>query len=357
MSVLLPPAMAGTLPALERDWKQLQRKAGAINPFLSWEWQNAWAETMDYPALVIAQPFPDGSLAGVLALQRRRRRGLVQWEFLGQGSGGDELDCLLHPDAPPETAARLLQTAMRQPHWHLLRLESADASGALARSWPPERVERDEWLPTLALPESFDVLLARHSANFRSEVRRRRRRFAEKFPQAHLESISTPAAITGALQHLFRLHNLRRAQKSGSGIFESARLRAFHLRAAPALAHQGVARLYCLRSADAVLAVLYGFEAGPRGTRRFLYFQSGFDSAITAFSPGTVLLSAVIEDCMARGLQRFDFLRGTESYKARWTSDGHASLRLLASHGFAGTVWMGLRAHRQRWQQQRKMAA
>lgn len=342
--------ISGTLPAMERGWKQLQRSTGPANPFLSWEWQSAWAAAMGYPAVVVAAPFVDGRFAGLLALQRRQHRGLGQLEFLGQDSGADELDCLLHPEAPPETAARLLQAALNQRHWRLLRLESADAAGALAGLFPGERRERAALLPTLTLPGSLDVLLAGHSANFRSEVRRRRRRFAAHWPQALVECADTPRAIQRALEHLFRLHNLRRAQKAGTGIFESSRIRTFHLRAAGALAAEGVARVYLLRSGDAVLAALYGFEAGTAPARRFLYFQSGFDPAVTPLSPGTVLLSAVIEDCMARGLQRFDFLRGEEPYKFRWTCEGHASVRLLGSRGAAGAVWMRLRREKQRLQ-------
>ncbi|MGH9474733.1 MAG: GNAT family N-acetyltransferase [Terriglobales bacterium] len=332
------------LAALERGWKQLQRRVGVTNPFLSWEWQSAWAAQLPrgVAPVVVAQPFPDGSLAGLLALQWRRHQGLAQLEFLGEGSGGDDLDCLLDPRAPAGTAERLLAAALRQRRWQRLRLESADAGGALAQL-PWVRTEAAEWLPTLELPASFDAYLAAQSPNFRAEIRRRRRRFVRQWPQARLDCAAAPAAVAAALPHLFRLHNLRRTQHAAAGIFESPRLRAFHLRAAPGLAALGVARVYLLRTPETILAVLYGLEAGPAGARRFLYFQSGFDPAATAFSPGTVLLSAVIEDCMARGLRSFDFLRGEEGYKARWTSARHSSLRLLAVRGAVGTAWLRLR--------------
>lgn len=353
----LPPVLlasrqyARTLAPLERGWKQLQHRAGLVNPFLSWEWQSAWVAHLPrgITPVVVAQPFADGSLAGVLALQRRRCQGLMQLEFLGEGSGGDELDCLLDPAAPPGIAARLLQAALRQRRWQRLRMESADAHGALASAWygllahKLPRREPGEWLPTLELPAGFDFFLANQSSNFRAELRRRRRRFVRQWPDARLECATTPSAVTQALPHLFHLHNARRRQKTGVGVFESPRLRAFHLRAAPALAARAAARIYLLRTPGAVLAALYGFEGGPTGARRFLYFQSGFDPAAAAFSPGTVLLGAVIEDCMARQLQRFDFLRGEEGYKLRWTSQRHCSLRLLAAQGLLGGAWLRLR--------------
>lgn len=350
----------GSLAAWERDWKQLYRAGGEANPFLSWEWQSGWTANLEEgrQALVVAQPFADGGLAGLLALQRRRRRGLRQMEFLGQGSGGDEMDCLLHPHAPPGLAVRLLRLALGQQRWSLLRLESAHAEGELARAaefadsgWRLAR-EPGESLPTLRLPreanaaEGFERLLSQHSANFRQEVRRRRRRWARALPNAWLECAATPPAVAAALPHLFRLHNLRRAQQQSAGIFLSPRLQTFHLRVGPQLAARGAARVYLWRTPGMVLAALYGLEGGAPGARRFLYFQSGLDPALSHLSPGTVLLSSVIEDCIARGLQRFDFLRGEESYKRRWTSEAGHSVTLRGARGLAGHAYARVRQWR-----------
>ncbi|MGH9466418.1 MAG: GNAT family N-acetyltransferase [Terriglobales bacterium] len=354
-----PPApSAAPWTELERDWKLLVRCSENVNPFLSWEWLHAWASQLPSSVRprVLVERFPSGALAGLLALQLRRRQGWRQLEFLGHGSGADDLDCLLHPNAPPHTAARLLAAAGAQPGWSLLRLESAAADGALAASWPRafapahRRTEGAEWLPTLALPCTWEAYLRAQSANFRAEVRRRQRRFFSRWPAARVVCASTPAEITAAMPHLFRLHNLRRAHKRDRGIFASPRLRAFHLGAAPALAASGLARLYLLHTDDGVAACLYGMEAGPPEARRFLYFQSGLDPALAAFSPGTVLLSAIIQDCITRRVRRFDFLRGEESYKKRWTTARHPSLRLLAARGPAGAAWLRLRdlSHRLR---------
>jgi CelD/BcsL family acetyltransferase involved in cellulose biosynthesis len=346
--------------ALERDWKLLYHAAGEANPFLSWEWQSGWAERPGAreQVLVVAQPFASGGLAGLLALQRRRRRGLQQVEFLGQGSGGDELDCLLHPAAPAGLAARLLRLALRQQRWSLLRLESARAQGELAaaaRETGPAwglTLETGEALPTLRLPraasapEGFEALLAQHSPNFRQEVRRRRRRWSRTLPQAWLECAATPAAVAAALPHLFRLHNARRARLHSAGIFVSPRLQWFHSRVAPQLAARGAARVYLWRTPGAVLAALYGFEAGPPAARRFLYFQSGLDPELAHLSPGTILLSSVIEDCIARGLQRFEFLRGDESYKRRWTSEQTHSVTVRGARGVPGRAYAWLRRRR-----------
>jgi CelD/BcsL family acetyltransferase involved in cellulose biosynthesis len=337
--------------ALERGWKQLSAVSQPPNPFLSWEWQRAWVETAVPRArpLIAAEAFADGSLAGLLALQRVRRRGLVQIEFLGQGSDADDLDCLLHPQAPPETAARLLRTATQRGRPDLIHLAGVRPLGAVAHAATAEtcagvHLEGGEWMPYLRLPESFDAFLGAQSANFRAEIRRRRRRLEQAAPEVVLVQATTPQAVSAGMADLFRLHNLRRAQKHSRGLFQAPELRRFHLQAAAALAARGAARLYLLRQHQHAIAALYGLEAGGR----FLYFQSGFDPAWTHLSPGTVLLSWAIEDCIRRGLHEFDFLRGKETYKARWTSEGRSGQTLRAACSWRGRTFLRLRDWRQR---------
>ncbi|HXR96450.1 MAG TPA: GNAT family N-acetyltransferase [Terriglobales bacterium] len=352
--------------AIERDWKRLYRECGSPNPFLSWEWQQAWLESEPpgVQPLIVAEAGADGSLAGLLALQRVRppsaagKLGLRQLEFLGRAADPDEMDCLAHPATDDGLAERLMTAALTRGGWELLRLEAARSDGSLARLWArlshgfpawggSARVEAGDWLPYLPLPESFEAMLGEHSANFRSEVRRRRRAFARALPEARLECADTPGPIAGALDHLYRLHNLRRTQKNTRGIFEVDWVRTFHHELGRGLAARGEARVYLLRTRTEVIAGLYGFEVGGHGGR-FLYYQSGFDQAFAGHSPGTVLLSGVMEDCIRRGLRQFEFLRGEEGYKARWTQLRRPTVNLMASRG-VGRGWMQLRAAHARW--------
>ncbi|MGH9394686.1 MAG: GNAT family N-acetyltransferase, partial [Terriglobales bacterium] len=254
------------------------------------------------------------------------------------------------PWAPAGVAERLLRAALQRGGGDLLRLQGLRRDAALvaaleavasARGLRQLALEEGEWLPWLELPADFEALLAGHSPNFRAEVRRRRRAFLRRVPQARVECAQSASAVSAALEHLFRLHNLRRQQKNGCGVFESQRLRGFHRAAAAKLAASGQARVYLLRTHGEVLAALYGFQA----EQRFLYFQSGFDPACAELSPGTVMLSAVIEDSIQRGLTSFEFLRGDEGYKSRWTSSRRRNLNALGGRSLAGTAFLRLRAH------------
>lgn len=338
------------MQGLERDWKRLAACARPQNPFLSWEWQRAWLEAgvRRLRPLIAAEAFSDGRLAGLIALQLVRRHGLVQMEFLGQGSGADEVDGLLHPEAPADTAARLLGAALRRGRPDVVRLEGVRRAGRVAQACAAGVLEQageepGEHMPFLRLPSSFDGYLAGQSANFRAQVRRRRRHLLSLTPEIIFDQATAPGTVSAAMEELFRLHNLRREQKHGRGLFRSHALCRFHRQAAGALAARAGARVYSLRQGKRTLAALYGLETGPETDRHFLYFQSGFDPAWTRFSPGMVLMSLVIEDCIRRGLREFDFLRGEEEYKARWTTEERLGQTWIGACTARGRAYLKLR--------------
>jgi CelD/BcsL family acetyltransferase involved in cellulose biosynthesis len=78
-----------------------------------------------------------------------------------------------------------------------------------------------------------------------------------------------------------------------------------------ALAGAGWAALWLLwlegRPAASLFSLEYGGSVGV--------YNSGFDPEARALSPGVVLIARTIEDAIARGFRRYDFLRGDEPYK------------------------------------------
>jgi CelD/BcsL family acetyltransferase involved in cellulose biosynthesis len=90
-----------------------------------------------------------------------------------------------------------------------------------------------------------------------------------------------------------------------------ARMESFFRRATAALAADGGVRLWFLDTARGPAASFITLEwDGTVGL-----YNSGFDPTRAALSPGLVLLARLVEDAIARGKRRFDFLRGEERYK------------------------------------------
>jgi CelD/BcsL family acetyltransferase involved in cellulose biosynthesis len=58
-------------------------------------------------------------------------------------------------------------------------------------------------------------------------------------------------------------------------------------------------------------------------------FLTAYDHAFSRLSPGTMLVPAMIDYGFAHGYNEYDFMRGEESYKMRWTTDYHQPHRLM----------------------------
>jgi CelD/BcsL family acetyltransferase involved in cellulose biosynthesis len=76
-------------------------------------------------------------------------------------------------------------------------------------------------------------------------------------------------------------------------------------------------RIYTLEREGKAVACDYVLQRGET----VYFYQTAFDPdpAWEQYHPGYTLLAHCIEDSVHRGAREFDFLRGREEYKERWT--------------------------------------
>lgn len=150
----------------------------------------------------------------------------------------------------------------------------------------------------------------------RHEVRRKRRNL-----EAALGPVSL--AVAGA-EDVSRFCEVHRSNSDDKEAFMTSAMEAFFAE----LVETAGARIHNLVAGDRVLASAFGF---PTAEAYYLY-NSAYDTDIADLAPGAVLLGYLIEHHLARGVSRFDFLKGDETYKRR-----HGGLpRPL--HRFTGTL-------------------
>jgi CelD/BcsL family acetyltransferase involved in cellulose biosynthesis len=134
------------------------------------------------------------------------------------------------------------------------------------------------------------------------------RRLARDAPDARVTCASTPADIAARLGDFLVLH---RSSRVGKARFMDERMERFFRRALAAFAERGAARLWFLDTASGPIAAFVTIEWDDTVG----LYNSGFAPERAALSPGVVLLAQLIRDAIARGRQKFDFLRGEERYK------------------------------------------
>ncbi len=89
------------------------------------------------------------------------------------------------------------------------------------------------------------------------------------------------------------------------------RMERFFRRVLAAFAERGACRLWFLDTSSGPIAAFVTIEWDDRVG----LYNSGFDPAHAALSPGVVLLAQLVRDAIVRGRRTFDFLRGEERYK------------------------------------------
>ena len=342
------------LQALWPEWSALLDAAPSPSPFLAPEWLVPWWRAFGGRSLpwILEARDGRGDLAGLLLLAGAPAPlGVRRWRLLGNGvTGAEGLDVVARPDAAAaarDALARAVAAAVGS--WDLLDLEDLPCGSpsvdvlrrAVAARGASAVVERGFVCPGFAVRGTFAAHLARVP---RRETYGRRVRWLARQPGFRVDVAATPAEAGPALEDLLRLHRLRWAVEGGSAGIPSAAVEAFHREAAPLLAARGWLRLYRLHVGGRAIAAVYGIEAG----RRFFYYQSGYDPAWAARSPGLVLVGRTVEDAYARGLVDYDFLRREEAYKLEWASDRRETqdLRIHAPSLRAGSAVLAREAGR-----------
>jgi CelD/BcsL family acetyltransferase involved in cellulose biosynthesis len=118
------------------------------------------------------------------------------------------------------------------------------------------------------------------------------------------------------LNELRRLSLLRVGSKGDVSSLVRDDFFSFLLEVCGRFLRRGWLRLYALEVDAEVIAVNLNFAYGTK-----VYgYMSGFNPAWTRHGIGTVLMRHVIRSAMEEGFQEYDFLRGDEEYKYRWTS-------------------------------------
>jgi CelD/BcsL family acetyltransferase involved in cellulose biosynthesis len=216
-------------------------------------------------------------------------------------------------DATPRPDALRFESTPLESHW--LTALRAEWPGALR---PPLRLTQVEGNPLMSLVEgSFEAWLAGRSSNFRGQMRRLRRRFAEAGGVSRLASRATLAADAAALT---RLHAMRWDGRGHSNLVDLGdRFTAFVVELGERLLDSGRFALRVLElDGEPICAQLFVAAGGT-----FLFVNGGWDERHASLRPSLVCLLDAVEDVFQRGAQRFDLGLGVQSYKQRF-ADGSA---------------------------------
>jgi CelD/BcsL family acetyltransferase involved in cellulose biosynthesis len=317
------------------EWTKLWHRCPEATIFRRPEWLLPWVETFSPRDMVAIEVRSQGVLVGfapLLIYPKGTERVLA---FMG-GGVSDYLDFLADPQYTTQVIASIFAATADIPGWDVLEFTDLPANSALLRnSVPLQAVYEHDVCSVLNLPHTTEELLHIFSKHQRANLRNAHSRL-QKAGGCQIE-IASSETLHSFLDDLFRLHTARWFLSGQPGVLHDEAVKAFHCASSPGLLKCGALKLYRLRMGQRTLAVIYALFDGDTV---FCYLQ-GFDPQSAYFSPGTVLMFALMEDAAKEGIRAFDFLRGQESYKQHWRAQGQPTYRIVlprSAFGFQNPV-------------------
>lgn len=344
------------LAGLADEWRILADECPFATVFQSFEWNAAWwrhyGQRPGRRLHLLAFRDPNGGrLVGLAPLMTSFWYGspLRRLSFLGTGSS-DYLDLIAAPGCEASVAAAFYDTLSRSGGWHLCDLQQL-RNGGLLRAYPPDQAGKlacveayGEPCPYLVLPGDWETLTQQFGKKTRANIGYYDRAL-RKIYHVEVAAVADQDELDKEMTRLFDLHQRRWNQRWLPGVFGSRGVQQFHRDAARSLLEGGMLRLFCLRLDGVTQASLYCFAFGDR----VCYYQGGFEPTLAKWSLGTVLTSHALQSSIGEGRIVFDFLRGDEPYKAKWTRENHVNARRILTRRRQANV--GVLAQRvQQWE-------
>ncbi|MCA1735847.1 MAG: GNAT family N-acetyltransferase [Actinobacteria bacterium] len=274
-----------------------QPMAPKTGPFAQSAFLTAWHAELGEGAQVLVASWESGQLA-----MMKRGDGLV--ELLGEPDLSD-----YHSPLGELTAADFAMLADDLSDQRRILFDSLPAevsrpiATGLADAGLAPATSQHQSALVLQLPASVDDFYQGLGKKDRHELRRKRRRYEDSIGKVVLR---THEGADEGFDEFVRLHRLATGAK---GQFMTGARERFFRR----LAAQPGWRTDLLETPAGTAACLFGYADG----RDYYLYNSSFDPALAAGSPGLVVLMAMIEHAIEMGYEAFDFLKGDEDYKLR----------------------------------------
>jgi CelD/BcsL family acetyltransferase involved in cellulose biosynthesis len=269
-----------------------------------------------------------GHLTGLLPLVRTTAAGALRIAGANLGDVFHPVAAAADEDAVAGAAGNLLARLHRD--WSVVILDNVEDGapwvGSLVHSATIRlgitRGPRTP-VPCADIRRGWDGFLESRSANFRSQLGRKRRAL-ERTGTVRFRLTESESDLEHDMRTFFTLHLARWAGRGGSSL-SSERAQAFHLSFAREALRLGWLRLWFLEVAGRPVAAWYGWRLGDR----YSYYQAGFDSSWSRASVGFLLLAHTVRMAAEEGAAVYDLLLGSEAFKDRFAT-GYRTVSTVA---------------------------
>lgn len=324
-------------------WNAVHERCARRNVFLSWEWVSNWVDVYtDEGRLLVIVIHNEGEPRAIapLFVEEEYFPGRVKLKvlrFLGSGEVcADHVDMMIAADSHAAYARRIWDELFGslRGEWDVFEYYDTPADSPALQAFrdltrkdkrclSTERVGEGV-CPYLSLPASWDEFLARCSGSKRYTITYSMKKLAE---QGALEKrfCERPEEVASFMDAFISIHQRSWNERGEPGAFSRPRFEKFHRRVAESLLAKGSLFLCSFHLGGRHVGSFYGFDYA--GT--LYYYLMGVETnPAKKVKTGTVVIGHCIGEAIRRGCGEFDFLRGAEEYKYRWTSTDRRNPRV-----------------------------
>ncbi len=301
---------------LANEWDFLLADSTANRVFSSYVWQSTWWEVYK-PGQIWALVARDdeGKLQGIapwfLCGQHSEERKISQ---IGCVDVTDYLEVIVRTGQEEAVFTAFADYIAAHPElYNVLELCNIPETSPMLR-WLPDLIEARGLLctravqdvcPVISLPNTWESYVSSLGKKNRHELRRKLRRAGP----LDWYIVGSEHDIRAEMDRFFTL--MRSSSSLKAEFLEDPHHATFFRVMTPKLLECGWLQLAFLLIEGEPAATYLNFTVNDR----VMVYNSGHNPALSAYSPGIVLLARLIEYAVMHGYRTFDFLRGDESYK------------------------------------------
>jgi CelD/BcsL family acetyltransferase involved in cellulose biosynthesis len=336
------------LGVMEEPWRRLFDKSRSDNPFLTWEWNQAWIPQFSGGEGINIVIVEDGGEVVAIAPFCVNPRSV---QFLADSLFADYMDVLcVRPDH--ELIRSVFEALDGKVRWGRMALRTIPESSPNLRVI--EEVVRNRSLfvecrpihenPFVDCTKDFEEYLKNRSNGIKKELRRTKNRLAQDGARWEFVEAATDEQKDEIYQKLIEFHLQRQDGKVGNSIFGTEKNREFFRKVIKTKGAPWTPHVAGISMDGRIVSASISLICG----KVFYYWITSFDSSLGGGSIGNFYVKLLLEKCFREGIVRFDFMGGTESYKLRWGDATYANYEIRAYRSrfmkMRDDMWIKMRA-------------
>ncbi|WP_319586226.1 GNAT family N-acetyltransferase [uncultured Desulfobulbus sp.] len=319
---------------LREEWNSLLTKCPKVAIFQTWEWINSCMKNFGrMKRFVVLCIRDEGNLVAIAPMEITLMYGLPfrRLQFIGVGVS-DYMDFVIAMGFEDQALNAIFGWInANTSRWDLLDLQQIPEGSTTLEFCSRDTNHQGvlipgEKCPFLPLAENWDAMLGVFGKKMRFNLGYYERLMRRDFENVEICLLGEDEIAEG-MAAFFDLHTKRWRKRWLPGMLADTGRQRFHKEIAKECIKNGSLKLHALRVNGKIRSILYCYIFGGR----YFYYLGGFDPELSKYSLGTVLTGHAVRSAVENGCAEFDFLRGDEHYKSRWTKEFRLNTRLVKS--------------------------